>query len=103
MEISISARHGTLAKESQEYIERKIPKLTHLFDRLVSVAVTTDFQFAEPEVEVLVGAEHKHDFVAKERAASVTAAFDRALEKMESQLRRYKEKIQDHHRGSNAG
>jgi putative sigma-54 modulation protein len=98
MELSISARHGELHKDSQEYIERKLPKLTHLFDRLISIKLTVDFQFAEPEVELLVEAEHKHDFVARERAESVTAAFDRTLEKMEGQIRKYKEKIQDHHR-----
>lgn len=100
MQVSISARHGSLAKESQEYIERKLPKLSHIFERLISINVTVDFQSPEPEVEFLVEAEHKHDFVARERAESVTAAFDKGLEKMEGQLRRYKEKIQDHHRRS---
>lgn len=98
MEVSISARHGSLAKDSQDYIEKKLPKLTHIFERLISINVTVDFQFAEPEVELLVEAEHKHDFVARERAESVTAAFDLSLGKMEGQLRKYKEKIQDHHR-----
>lgn len=98
MELSISARHGTLAADSQEYIERKLPKLSHIFERLISIRVTVDFQTSEPEVELLVEAEHKHDFVAREQSASVTTAFDAALGKMESQLRKYKEKIQDHHR-----
>lgn len=102
MEVSISSRHGSLNAEAQAYIEQKLPKLEHLFDRLVSIQVTVDFQFPDPEVEILVDAEHKHDFVAKERAPSATAAFDEALAKMESQLRRYKEKIQDHHRRSSA-
>jgi putative sigma-54 modulation protein len=100
MEVSLSARHGDLHKDSQEYIERKLPKLSHIFERLISIQVTADFQFPEPEVELLVEAEHKHDFVAKERGPNVTAAFDKALEKMEGQLRKYKEKIQDHHRRS---
>jgi putative sigma-54 modulation protein len=100
MEVSLSARHGDLHKDSQEYIERKLPKLSHIFERLISIRVTVDFQFAEPLVELLVEAEHKHDFVAKESGANVTAAFDKALEKMEGQLRKYKEKIQDHHRRS---
>lgn len=100
MQVSFSARHGTLSPESQEHMERKLPKLTHILDRLTSIQVTTDFQFNEPEVELLVSAEHKHDFVAKERGVNVLAAFDSALEKMESQLRRYKEKIQDHRKST---
>ncbi|MBY0587388.1 ribosome-associated translation inhibitor RaiA [bacterium] len=100
MEVSLSARHGDLHKDSQEYIERKLPKLSHIFDRLISIQVMVDFQSTEPLVELLVEAEHKHDFVAKESGPSVTAAFDSALDKMEGQLRKYKEKIQDHHRRS---
>lgn len=102
MDVKISARHGSLSPESQEYIHGKLPKLGHLFDRLLSISVTVDFQHNEPEAEILVEAEHKHDFVARERAANVTAAFDEALTKMESQLRKYKERIQNHHRRSTA-
>lgn len=98
MEVSISARHGSLSTDDQAYIEKKLPKLVHIFDRLTSIGVTVDFQKNEPEVELLVSAEHKNGFVARERHANVTAAFDNAIAKMEGQLRRYKDKIQDHHR-----
>lgn len=102
MEVSISARHGSLSEANHDYIEKKIPKLVHIFERLTSVKVTIDFQRPEPEVELLVSAEHKHDFVARERHASVTAAFDNVLSNMQNQLRKYKEKVTDHHR-KNAG
>ncbi len=49
-----------------------------------------------PELEILVSAEHNHDFVAREQAATVTAAFDLAIAKMEMQLRKYKERVQNH-------
>ena len=100
MEVSISARHGSISPETQDYIEKKLPKLSHLFDRLTSIRVTVDFQRPEPEVELLVSAEHKHDLVARERHASVEAAFDDVIAKMEGQLRKYKTKVQDHHRRS---
>lgn len=98
MEVSISSRHGTLAGSSQSYIEKKLPKLHHIFDRITSIQVIVDFQNHEPHVELLVSAEHKHDFVAQERHATVEAAFDMAIATMENQLRKYKEKIQNHHR-----
>ena len=100
MEVSISARHGHLHEDSRQYIEKKLPKLRHLFDRLTSIQVTVDFTKNEPEVELLVSAEHKHDFVARERHASVPAAFDNAIAKMEGQIRKYKERVQNHHRKS---
>ncbi len=103
MEVSISARHGSLGEENQTYIEKKLPKLEHLFERLTSIHVTVDFQKHEPEVELLVSAEHKHDFVARERNGTVSAAFDNAMAKMEAQLRRYKERVQRGNRRSTAG
>ena len=48
-------------------------------------------------------AEHKHDFVAREGNHDVLAAVDLALDKLEGQLRRYKEKVQDHRRRPSAG
>lgn len=98
MQVSISTRHGSLSPDAQSYIEKKLPKLVHIFERLTSINVTVDFQKHEPEIELLVSAEHKHDFVARERHTSLTAAFDNAIAKMEMQLRKYKEKVQDHHR-----
>ncbi|MFO0944707.1 MAG: ribosome-associated translation inhibitor RaiA [Planctomycetota bacterium] len=100
MEVSISTRHGSIGQDAHAYIEKKLPKLAHIFERLTSINVTIDFQKHEPEVEILVSAEHKHDFVARERNVNVTSAFDNAIAKMEMQLRKYKEKIQDHHRRS---
>ena len=97
MEVKISARHGELAKGDHDYIEKKLPKLVHIFERLTSIHVTVDFQEPQPRVELLVGAEHKHDFVAREHDGTVSAAFDCAIAKMEGQLRKYKEKVQNHH------
>jgi ribosomal subunit interface protein len=47
-----------------------------------------------------VSAEHKHDFVATAQAENVLASIDVVVEKMEQQLRKYKEKVQDRHRNS---
>ena len=57
-----------------------------------------DIQEEVKIVEFVVSAEHKHDFVASERNKDVLAAVDLVMAKLEGQLRRYKEKIQDHRR-----
>jgi len=49
-------------------------------------------------VEILVDTEHKHNFVAHDLGDDVIPTFDQTLHKMEQQIRRYKEKIQDHRR-----
>ena len=40
------------------------------------------------------------DFVAAEQSTSLMAALDGAIHKLEQQLRKYKEKVQDHHRAT---
>ena len=99
MQVSITTRHGTVAQTVQDYMRQKSEKLTTLFERLTAITVTVSFENHRCTVELLVDAEHKHDFVASEIGDDVTATFNLALHKMEHQLHKYKEKIQNH-RGS---
>ena len=104
MQIKISVRHGHLNGDSQTYIQEKAEKLLHFFDRLTLIEVTVDLSKKESKfVEFVVQAEHKHDFVARERHPDVLAAVDLAVDKLALQLRRYKEKIQDHRRTPSTG
>src|SRR5262249_48829779 len=93
VEIKISARHGHLSEETQQFIREKAQKLLRLFDRLTMIAVTVDLKDeVNKVVEFLVSAEHKHDFVARETNTDILAAVDLVLAKLEQQLRKYKEK-----------
>jgi putative sigma-54 modulation protein len=101
VQIKISTRHGHLNDGTQEFIREKASKLLHYFQRLTIIEVTVDLQEdekGEKGVEFVVAAEHKHDFVAKARHKDVLAAVDLGLDKLEQQVRKYKEKIQDHRR-----
>ena len=103
MQITISARHGHLSDATQQFIREKAEKLLHFFDRLTMIEVTVDLKEEQKQVEFVASAEHKHKFVASERNKDVLAAVDLVMNKLEGQLRRYKEKIQDHRRTPSAG
>ena len=103
MQIKISARHGHLSEELQEHIRDKAGKLLHYFQRLTMIEVLVDIKDEEKFVEFLVSAEHKHDFVASERNKDLLAAVDLVLAKLEAQVRKYKEKVQNHHRTPTKG
>jgi putative sigma-54 modulation protein len=98
VQIKISARHGHLHEATQEFIREKANKLTHIFQRLMMIEVIVDLKEDQKAVEFLVSAEHKHDFVATERNQDVLAAVDLCLAKLESQVRKYKERIVDRRR-----
>jgi putative sigma-54 modulation protein len=96
--ISISSRNGSLSEEMSEYIEEKLAKLPKIFERIESIAATVDLRPDLTTVEVLVNAEHKHDLIARDEASNFQGAVDLAIHKIETQLRRYKERIQEHRR-----
>ncbi len=98
MQVAITSRHGALRDEIQEYITRKAEKLLTYFERVTAIGVTVDFEGDRVKVEILVDAEHRHNFVASDVGEEVPATFDSALHKMEQQIRKYKQKIQDHRR-----
>ncbi|GAG27495.1 unnamed protein product, partial [marine sediment metagenome] len=86
-----------------EKIRTKLEKLPRLFDRLVAIEVTIDLEHREnPQVDLKVSAEHKHDFRATSQADELMAAIDGAMHKLEKQLRKYKERIVERHRGPGA-
>jgi putative sigma-54 modulation protein len=98
VQIAISTRHGGLEPEQQSYLHDKAEKLLKYFGRLMSIEVAADHGKHGWEIEILVSAEHKHDFVAREGGSSPEAAMDLCVHKIEQQLRRYKDKVQ-HHKG----
>ena len=103
MQIKISTRHGHLNEELQQHIRDKAGKILHFFQRIMMIEVVVDLKDEEKLVEFLVSAEHKHDFVAHERNKDLLAAVDLVLAKLETQVRKYKEKVQDHRRNHPTG
>jgi len=96
VQIAISTRHGGLNADQQSYLHDKAEKLLKYFGRLMAIEVAVDHIKHAWEVEILVSAEHKHDFVARESGATPEAAMDVCVHKIEQQLRRYKERVQNH-------
>lgn len=101
MQVEISTRHGHLSDASQQRIKGKAEKLLRIFDRLTSIELTIDLKDSEaPRVDAKVSAEHKHDFVAHDQSSSLIGSVDTVLRRLEQQLRKYKEKVQERHRNA---
>lgn len=98
MQVAITSRHGTITDENHDYISQKSEKLLTYFERVTAIDVTIDFEKDRVKVEILVDTEHKHNFVSHDTGDDVIPTFDQSLHKMEQQIRKYKEKIQDHRR-----
>jgi putative sigma-54 modulation protein len=101
VQIEISTRHGHLSDASQERIKAKAEKLLKIFDRLTAIQVIIDLTDpANSRVDLKVSAEHKHDFVAHHESDNLMGSVDAVIHRLEQQLRKYKEKVQERHRNS---
>ena len=97
MQTTITARHGHLSAATQERITEKVEAVRKFFDRITAIGVTVDLEHRDqPSVELQVRAEHHDAFVALQQADNVFAALDGAIDKMENQLRRFKERLKEH-------
>jgi putative sigma-54 modulation protein len=96
--VAITCRHGSIGDDVRDLITSRSEKLLTYFERVTSIAVTVDFEKDRVNVELLVDAEHRHNFVSRDIGEDVLSTFDGALQKMEQQIRKYKEKLQDHRR-----
>jgi putative sigma-54 modulation protein len=103
VQIEISTRHGHLSDASQERIRTKAEKLLKIFDRLTAIEIVIDLDKSPNcHVDMKVSAEHKHDFVAHDTSDNLMGSVDTVLHRLEQQLRKYKEKVQERHRNSDA-
>ncbi len=101
MQTKISTRHGHLGDTSQAQITEKTEKLLKFFDRITAIEVTVDLKdVAKPRVDIHVSVEHKEDFVAHDSHASLLTAVESTVHKLEQQLKKHKDKLQERHRNS---
>ncbi len=98
VQVEIACRHGSIGEATQNYIREKSEKLLTYFERVTQVQVTFDFNGSRVKTEILVDAEHKHDFIAHYEGEDARKTFDVTLHKIEQQIRKYKERVQDHRR-----
>jgi putative sigma-54 modulation protein len=103
VQVQISCRHGSLKPDVQSAAARKAEKLLTFFERVTAIMVAFDVGPEVVKCEILVDAEHKHNFVAHDEGVDAMTAFDQTLHKMEQQIRKYKEKVQDHRRDKPLG
>ncbi len=97
MQVKVSSRHGHVSPQDEAILREKGTKLQRFLDKVSEISITVDLQHVEEVmVEINVSAEHCPEFVASDKAKTVVSAFDGAMQKMEQQLRKQKEKMTGH-------
>ena len=66
MHVEITCRHGHVKDDVRAYMAEKVENLLTYFERITAINVVVSFENSHAKVEILVDAEHKHDFVRSE-------------------------------------
>jgi putative sigma-54 modulation protein len=97
MKIRITSRHQKLALKLREYIEEKMERLERYYDRII-------------DCDVILGKEKTNDIVevnvkvfgsvlhVRAKETDTTKAVDVCIDKLEIQLKKFKEKMKKHPR-----
>ena len=93
MHITISAKHMELTQPIREYIELKMPKLPHFFNRLQEIRVIIERVPHGYHVEVVSDVEHHKDFVANSEHRDLYACVDVVSDRAVRQLHEWKDRI----------
>ncbi len=101
MLFTITGKHIEITDAIREHAQEKVEKLPRYFDSITQIEVVIDGNEGGKQcVEVIVHAEHNDLLVAKEIGDDTYACIDMAIHKLESQLRKTKEKQRDHKRSA---
>jgi putative sigma-54 modulation protein len=94
---NVVGRHVVVTDAIKKYIWDKLAKIERLHTHLMDVHVNLDIQRLEHTVDIVVKFEH---FRVKVHASSTDmyASIDKAIDKLQTMFRRWKDRIQDHHR-----
>lgn len=97
MQINISGRHVDVTPALRAYVEEKMQRLERHFDHLLDVHVVFSVEKQRQHVEATVHYPGGSAFADQEHE-DMYAAIDLMMDKLDSQVRRQKEKRSDHHR-----
>ena len=93
--IKVTGRHLEVTEPMKDYAVEKILKMERVVTNIIEVAVTMDIQKLQHRIDVVFRFDH---FKIKAQASSdnMYTSVDKVIDKLQSQLHKYKSKIKEH-------
>jgi len=95
MELNITARHIKLTPAISDYVQKKLGKAKRFLDNLIWAQVILEVAKTRHIAEIVLHTSGR-TFTVKEEGADLYSAIDLASDKLDEQLRRYKDKRRNH-------
>ncbi|MFB6291380.1 MAG: ribosome hibernation-promoting factor, HPF/YfiA family [Candidatus Bipolaricaulia bacterium] len=99
MKVKIEERHMEQSDPLREYAISKAEHLQKFFDGIISVEVTMDVEKERRMVTVFAHLINKKVAKASAESDDMYVSIDSAMDKLERQLKKIKEKLKDKHKG----
>jgi putative sigma-54 modulation protein len=96
MQINITGHHVDVTPALRAYVTEKLQRLTRHFDQVNSIHVILNVEKLQHQAEATVNAAGRTIF-ANDTAKDMYASIDGLVDKLDRQVRRYKDRITDHH------
>jgi putative sigma-54 modulation protein len=96
MQINITGHHVEVTPALRAYVTEKMQKLERHFDQVNLINVILNVEKLQHQAEATVNAGGRTIFAA-ETAKDMYASIDKLIDKLDRQVRRYKDRITDHH------
>ena len=99
MSFIFTARHFKAHDSLKEYAEEESRKFAKIYDGIIKTEVILSFDKPENSIkhaEVIVHAKNNHTFTAKESTDDFMKSIIGSMDKVSSQIRKFKDKLTDH-------
>lgn len=94
-DIQVTGRHVSVTQSMKDYALEKASKLDKFSDRIIDANIIMDIQKLDHKVEIILKV-NNFRIVSSASTTDMYASIDLAMEKMERQLLKYKEKLNNH-------
>ena len=98
MNLQISGHHLEVTPAIHDYVMDKVGRITRHFDNVIDVNVILSVDKLKQKAEVTVHLSGK-DIYVESIDEDLYAAIDILADKLDRQIQKHKQKLQDHHRG----
>nr|VFK22421.1 MAG: putative sigma-54 modulation protein [Candidatus Kentron sp. MB]VFK28781.1 MAG: putative sigma-54 modulation protein [Candidatus Kentron sp. MB]VFK74093.1 MAG: putative sigma-54 modulation protein [Candidatus Kentron sp. MB] len=102
MQINLTGQNIEITQAIRDYIDNKFTRLGRRYDYVTKARVVVSVEKLRKKVEATVDMPRGslHAYAEEE---DMYASIDALMDKLDRQIKRYKEKRTDHHRGADAG
>ena len=96
MNLHLSGHHVDVSPAMREYVTTKLSRITRHFDHVIDVNVIVSVDKLKQKIEANVHLRGKDIFV-EQAHEDLYAAIDQLMDKLDRQVVRHKDRVQDHH------